>query len=142
MQVNRGGGCLPVQRHGLRMLASTSDGQGRAQSGEQQFPASFQPLPDRAEIEHAVGGHSPQSLELESAALLDSNEDAASSRDAHMHPEGAPSDRDSNGASSIEDSLGNKDGPERQATGKYAWKRDREAKKARRALRAEVQTSS
>lgn len=130
-----------MQRQGLRMLAYTADGQGPVQSDEQQFPASSQPLPDRAEIEHAVGGHSPQSLELETAALLDSNEGAASSRDAHAphtQPEGAPSDRDSNGASSTEDSLGNGNSPEWQATGKYAWNKDRADRKARRALRAEV----
>ena len=134
------------------MLAAAADGQGTPQTDAQPAGATGDPLPEDAEIEHAVSGYSRQSIELENTELLSSAHQRESesppatqaaqppaTQVGHDHASHAqtsteapfpPSSSDTdNGGSSA--SVHKVQGW--QPTGKYVWNRERTDREARRA---------
>lgn len=132
------------------MLAAAADGQGIPQTDAQPAGATGDPLPEDAEIEHAVSGYSRQSIELENTELLSSAQQRDPERPPATeggHASDAQTSTEAPGPpSSSEADDGGRSGSAHkvhgwQPTGKYVWNRERTDREARRAkyARDEVQ---
>lgn len=132
------------------MLAAAADGQGIPHTDAQPAGANGDPLPEDAEIEHAVSGYSRQSIELENTELLSSPqqrepESPPATEGGHASDAQTSTEAPGPPSSSDADNGGSRSSAHRvqgwQPTGKYVWNRERTDREARRAkyARDEVQ---